>query len=96
MFNTPLTEQGIAGFAIGYASIGGCAVAEIQFGDYVRYTLVAHHHLKGADPCRHRYSPRLIKWVLIDILGIDSHSSSTKLPSNTMRAEEDIPCKAGQ
>ena len=36
VFNTPLTEQGIAGFAIGYASVGGCAIGEIQFGDYVR------------------------------------------------------------
>ncbi|ORX35773.1 Thiamin diphosphate-binding protein [Kockovaella imperatae] len=35
VFNTPLTEQGIAGFAIGYASIGGSAIAEIQFGDYI-------------------------------------------------------------
>jgi 2-oxoisovalerate dehydrogenase E1 component beta subunit len=35
VFNTPLTEQGIAGFGIGLASIGGCAIAEIQFGDYV-------------------------------------------------------------
>lgn len=35
VFNTPLTEQGIAGFAIGYASVGGCAIGEIQFGDYV-------------------------------------------------------------
>jgi 2-oxoisovalerate dehydrogenase E1 component beta subunit len=35
VFNTPLTEQGIAGFGIGYASIGGTAIAEIQFGDYV-------------------------------------------------------------
>lgn len=36
VFNTPLTEQGIAGFGIGYASVGGCAIGEIQFGDYVR------------------------------------------------------------
>lgn len=35
VFNTPLTEQGIAGFGIGLASVGGCAIAEIQFGDYV-------------------------------------------------------------
>lgn len=34
VFNTPLTEQGIAGFGIGLASVGGCAIAEIQFGDY--------------------------------------------------------------
>lgn len=35
VFNTPLCEQGIAGFAIGYASVGGTAIAEIQFADYI-------------------------------------------------------------
>lgn len=35
IFNTPLCEQGIAGFAIGYAASGGTAVAEIQFADYI-------------------------------------------------------------
>nr|ODN74264.1 2-oxoisovalerate dehydrogenase E1 component, beta subunit [Cryptococcus depauperatus CBS 7841] len=35
VFNTPLTEQGIAGFGIGLASLGACAIAEIQFGDYI-------------------------------------------------------------
>ena len=34
-FNTPLTEQGIIGFANGLASQGSYAVAEIQFGDYI-------------------------------------------------------------
>nr|WP_210147221.1 transketolase C-terminal domain-containing protein [Shewanella sp. WXL01] len=34
-FNTPLTEQGIAGFANGYAAAGLTAVAEIQFADYI-------------------------------------------------------------
>ena len=34
-FNTPLTEQGIAGFAIGLAAQGSVAVAEIQFADYI-------------------------------------------------------------
>nr|WP_283105799.1 transketolase C-terminal domain-containing protein [Shewanella kaireitica] len=34
-FNTPLTEQGIAGFANGLASNGMTAVAEIQFADYI-------------------------------------------------------------
>ncbi|OXH00747.1 2-oxoisovalerate dehydrogenase E1 component, beta subunit [Cryptococcus neoformans A1-35-8] len=37
VFNTPLTEQGIAGFGIGLASLGASAIAEIQFGDYVSY-----------------------------------------------------------
>ncbi|KAJ9060571.1 hypothetical protein DSO57_1029402 [Entomophthora muscae] len=35
VFNTPLTEQGIAGFGIGVASMGHTAIAEIQFGDYI-------------------------------------------------------------
>lgn len=35
VFNTPLTEQGIAGFGIGLASVGATAIGEIQFGDYV-------------------------------------------------------------
>ncbi len=35
VFNTPLTEQGIAGFGIGYAAMGHTAIAEIQFADYI-------------------------------------------------------------
>lgn len=34
-FNTPLCEQGIAGFGIGLAVSGATAIAEIQFGDYI-------------------------------------------------------------
>lgn len=30
VFNTPLTEQGIAGFGIGLAAMGQTAIAEIQ------------------------------------------------------------------
>ena len=35
VFNTPLCEQGIAGFGIGYAAMGRTAIAEIQFADYI-------------------------------------------------------------
>lgn len=35
VFNTPLCEQGIAGFAIGVANTGAAAIAEIQFADYI-------------------------------------------------------------
>jgi 2-oxoisovalerate dehydrogenase E1 component beta subunit len=35
VFNTPLSENGIAGLAVGYASMGGTAVAECQFADYL-------------------------------------------------------------
>lgn len=35
VFNTPLCEQGIAGFAIGIASMEATAIAEIQFADYI-------------------------------------------------------------
>ncbi|BDY05711.1 MULTISPECIES: alpha-ketoacid dehydrogenase subunit beta [unclassified Ferrimonas] len=34
-FNTPLTEQGIIGFANGLAAQGSTAIAEIQFADYI-------------------------------------------------------------
>lgn len=35
VFNTPLCEQGIAGFGIGLAVAGSTAIAEIQFADYI-------------------------------------------------------------
>ena len=35
VFNTPLSENGIAGMAVGYAASGGTAIGEIQFADYI-------------------------------------------------------------
>ena len=35
VLNTPLSENGIAGMAVGYASVGGTAIGEIQFADYM-------------------------------------------------------------
>lgn len=35
VFNTPLSEQGIVGFAIGASMMGQSVIAEIQFADYI-------------------------------------------------------------
>jgi pyruvate/2-oxoglutarate/acetoin dehydrogenase E1 component len=52
VFNTPLSEQGIAGFGIGVASMGQTAIAEIQFSDYIFpafdqvCTTIFYHHIR--------------------------------------------------
>mmetsp|Transcript_17336 Transcript_17336/g.22680 ORF Transcript_17336/g.22680 Transcript_17336/m.22680 type:complete len:405 (+) Transcript_17336:325-1539(+) len=35
VFNTPLSEQGLVAFGIGYAAMGKTAIAEVQFADYI-------------------------------------------------------------
>lgn len=35
VFNTPLSEQGLVAFGIGYAAAGKTAIAEVQFADYI-------------------------------------------------------------
>ena len=35
MFNAPLSEQAIAGFAVGMATQGWTVIAEFQFADYI-------------------------------------------------------------
>ncbi len=54
VFNTPLCEQGIAGFAIGMATAGATAIAEIQFADYIfpafdQVTLIPKEGERSAD-----------------------------------------------
>jgi len=35
VLNMPINEQGLVGFGIGLAAVGGTAIAEIQFADYI-------------------------------------------------------------
>lgn len=35
VFNTPLSEQGLVAFGIGYAAMNKTAIAEVQFADYI-------------------------------------------------------------
>jgi 2-oxoisovalerate dehydrogenase E1 component beta subunit len=56
VFNTPLTEQGIAGFGIGLAAMGQTAIAEIQFADYI---------FPAFDQVRYIHSPSPFLMTLI-------------------------------
>jgi 2-oxoisovalerate dehydrogenase E1 component beta subunit len=55
VFNTPLTEQGIAGFAIGLASMGHTAIAEIQFADYIYPAFDQVNTFVSVDPASTNY-----------------------------------------
>jgi Transketolase, pyrimidine binding domain len=52
------SEQGIAGFAIGYAAMGGTAIAEMQFADYIfpAFDQVGTQTRAAAAVCLHRRS----------------------------------------
>jgi pyruvate/2-oxoglutarate/acetoin dehydrogenase E1 component len=64
VFNTPLCEQGIAGFGIGAATAGATAIAEIQFADYIlpAFDQVSFKSLKLYSLSRN------IKQVLFEII----------------------------
>lgn len=51
VFNTPLCEQGILGFAVGMAAMGHTAIAEIQFADYMFPALDQIHN----EASKYRY-----------------------------------------
>lgn len=75
VFNTPLCEQGIAGFGIGAATAGATAIAEIQFADYIlpAFDQVSFKSLKLYSLSRN------IKQVLFEI--IISARYAMKLPN---------------
>jgi 2-oxoisovalerate dehydrogenase E1 component beta subunit len=51
VFNTPLSEQAIAGFACGLAANGVKALAEIQFADYIypAFDQVKHYNFQDRE-----------------------------------------------
>ena len=58
VFNTPLCEQGIVAFAIGLASHGTTAIAEIQFADYIHpaFDQVVNEAAKFRYRCGSQYT----------------------------------------
>jgi 2-oxoisovalerate dehydrogenase E1 component beta subunit len=58
VFNTPLCEQGIMGFAAGLAAQGTTAIAEIQFADYIHpaFDQVVNEVAKFRYRCGSTYS----------------------------------------
>ena len=58
MVNTPLCEQGIAGFAIGMAAVGATPIAEIQFADYI---FPAFDQVRRRARARALPRPRLVR-----------------------------------
>ena len=75
VFNTPLCEQGIAGFGIGAAAAGATAIAEIQFADYI---LPAFDQVAKSSTCI--VSSLICDWFTC--------RSVTKEPNTVTAAEE--------
>ncbi|KAF2998551.1 hypothetical protein E8E13_005389 [Curvularia kusanoi] len=59
VFNTPLSEQGLVGFAIGAAAEGMRPVAEVQFADYV-FPAFDQIHNEAAKYRYHTQSPEAL------------------------------------
>ena len=50
VLNMPINEQGLVGFGIGMAAVGGTAIAEVQFADYI-FPAVSYTHLTLPTIC---------------------------------------------
>ena len=56
VLNMPINEQGLVGFGIGMAAVGGTAIAEVQFADYI---FPAMDQIVN-EAAKFRYSSRLL------------------------------------
>ena len=64
VFNTPLCEQGIAGFAIGSAVGGATTIAEMQFADYI---FPAFDQVSVGSPKSYSFSIALFMYSMVYI-----------------------------
>jgi 2-oxoisovalerate dehydrogenase E1 component beta subunit len=86
VFNTPLCEQGIAGFAIGYAALGRTAIAEIQFADYIfpAFDQVSAQRGEQRANSKERQNYRLQLYeqlILLNFMSYQSRASVSPVPS---------------